>query len=1016
MNFFNPTVCKIILFTSSFFILLLIQFQGLAQSDFEKECGVAYFEEMRQKRFPGRNLIVEFEQWMDHKQNERLEQFGQIQLFASQEKIYKIPVVIHVLHKGEAYGQGANIPDEQIIEQIRILNEDFRRQNEDASNTPERFLPVAADVGIEFVLAGTDPQGNPTNGIIRKQGSRNIWAQNFSQEMSNNSFWPSEDYLNIWVADLSFGIIGWAQFPESDLPGLDQIAGRTTDGVVVDYELFGRGGNARPTSLGRTATHEVGHYFGLRHTWGDGGCNVDDFCLDTPNMDSPSSGCNPARESCGEVTMVQNYMDYSSDACMNLFTRDQKGRMITVIENSPRRQSLLTSPGLIDAAKSFTDLSITSLISPDIATCENGFEASIRIRNIGTESITSASISLYNNNSLIETHQLTQPLNPGQARVISYSPVFVTSRGIQSLEFVIETVNGENGDDQNDNNILLHDVNVPFRTNLPVVESFNNFPTTWSTYNPDKLFTWQLSPAALITPGNQAIAMQFYNHGEVVVGAKDYLLTPLLDFTSADDPELFFRYAYAMRTGSFYEDELKIIYSTDCGKSFPESNTLLHLKGNQLATASSRNNQFVPASAQDWATRSIDLSVLKGMKDIQIAFIGINGRGNNLFLDDIAILPDQNPQIDLSIVATNEIKPIYCAGEVSFDVTISNLSLIEVKGILINYQIGNQQFALNLAQVEIGASGVYNHTITSNVSQIGISELSISVSPLEGADIDFTNNIIETKFAISNSTAPTPYRDRIEGEFPAGWLSFSTKTNLNWVRANAPDLTEENEALKLHLFEEDEAETDYWLISPAFDLSNLTEASFHFRLSYALRDKIEDEIQVFAFRECSTDDGLLLWEKVWRNLEDDESGISVDWTPSDREDWENVYVPLNEIAGDGNYRIAIKVKASNSNNLYIDNLELFIQDIAQPTRIPANSFYIFPNPTNRLLNIVFDRNESEPIKLSLFDLSGIPYFEQFYPNTLNQTYTLDLTTIPMGMYILQIEGQGFKEVKRVIKN
>ncbi len=1016
MNFLNLTVCKALLITSSFFILILSQFQSQAQSEFDKECGVGYFEELRQKRFPGRNLIMEFEQWMDHKQNERLENFGQIQLFAYQEKIYKIPVVIHILHKGEPYGQGANIPDEQILAQIEILNQDFRRQNEDAVNTPQRFLPVAADVGIEFVLAGTDPDGNPTNGIIRKQGTRNIWAQNFSQEMSNNSFWPSEDYLNIWVADLSFGIIGWAQFPESDLPGLDQVFGRTTDGVVVDYELFGAGGNARTTSLGRTATHEVGHFFGLRHTWGDGGCNVDDFCLDTPNMDSPSTGCNPQRESCGEITMVQNYMDYSSDACMNLFTLDQKGRMLTVVENSPRRQSLLNSPGLIDASEPFTDLSITSLISPDIATCENGFEVAIRIRNIGTEPITSATISLYNSNLLVETHQLTQVLNPGAQRVISYSPVFITERGIQSLEFSIETVNGEDGDDQLENNKLLHEINVPFRANLPVFEIFNNFPANWSTYNPDRLFTWQLANAPSISPTNKAIAMQFYIHGEVVIGATDYLLTPLLDFSTAEAPELFFRYAYALKNGAFYEDEFKIIYSTDCGKTFPDSNTLLHLKGSQLATASSRNNQFVPAGAQDWGVRTIDLSLLKGMSDIQIAFIGINGRGNNFYLDDIAILPNQNPQIDLSLTASSEFKPIYCPGQINFDLIISNLSPFEVKGIVINYQVGNQSFSENLNQLEIGASGVYTHTISANINQNGIHDLSISVSPLEGSDIDFSNNLITSKFGISNSTGLTPYRDKITGNFPDGWLSFSTQSETQWELSIAPDQTPENEALKLDIFAENEPTNNYWLVSPAFNLSNLDEASFHFRLSYALNTSYENDIQVYAFKECSEEDGLLIWEKEWEELEE-ESEDNEAWIPNSRDDWENVYVSLNEIVGGGNYRLAVKVtSADNSNNLYIDNLELFIQDIAQPTRIPDNSFYIYPNPTQSLLNIVFVRDERESIKMTLFDLSGIPYFEQFYPNTLNQTYTLDLTTIPMGMYILQIEGQGFKEVKRIVKN
>ena len=423
----------------------------------------------------------------------------------------------------------------------------------------------------------------------------------------------------------------------------------------------------------------------------------------------------------------------------------------------------------------------------------------------------------------------------------------------------------------------------------------------------------------------------------------------------------------------------------------------------------------MPAGVQDWAVRTIDLSSLKGMADIQIAFIGINGRGNNLYLDDIAILPDQTPQIDLSLSLTNEIKPIFCTGEIEFQLKVSNLSPFDITGITIKGLIGEEIFSKEFNQLTIAASDVYYHTMSVNINTEGVKEFDISVIPLGGADIDQSNNVILSRFAVSNSSAPLPYRSNIESDFPTGWTTFSTQSETKWELSVAPDQTPENIALKLGLFEENQSNSDYWLVSPSFNFANIDEASFHFRLSYALSSSYENRIKVYAYKECSNEDGLLLWEIDWEEIEAEMEENNA-WRPSNRTDWDNIYVSLNEIAGGGNYRLAIKVSSGNSNNLYIDNLELFIQDIAQPTRIPENSFYIYPNPTQSLLNIVFSRNESESIKMTLFDLSGIPYFEQFYPNTLNQTYTLDLTTIPMGLYILQIEGQGFKEVKRIIKN
>jgi hypothetical protein len=246
--------------------------------------------------------------------------------------VVTIPVVVHVIYNTAS----ENISDAQVLSQIDVLNKDFRRLNVDADNT----WPQAADSEIAFCMASVDPNGNPTNGITRT--STGVTAFGTNDQMKFNSSggkdaWPAGNYLNIWVCDISGGILGYAQFPGG---------AASTDGVVIDYQYYGTIGTATaPFNLGRTATHEVGHWLNLRHIWGDGPCNVDDGVADTPTSDAANYGCPIGHISCSTVDMVQNYMDYTDDACMNLFTSGQKTRMRALFEPGGFRASLLNSNG-----------------------------------------------------------------------------------------------------------------------------------------------------------------------------------------------------------------------------------------------------------------------------------------------------------------------------------------------------------------------------------------------------------------------------------------------------------------------------------------------------------------------------------------------------------------------------------------------------------------------------------------------------------------------------------------------
>ncbi len=246
--------------------------------------------------------------------------------------VITIPVVFHVVYNTTA----ENISDARILDQLDALNADFRRTNPDADGT----WPQAADSEFEFCLATTDPNGAATTGINRVQTSVTAFGTNDNVKFSSSGgvdAWNTSEYLNIWVCNIGGGILGYAQFPGGPA---------ATDGVVNLYSATGGPnvqGTAVPYNLGRTLTHEVGHYLNLRHIWGDGGCGVDDFVTDTPTSDASNFGCATGHISCGSVDMVENYMDYSDDACMNLFTEGQKTRMRALFDAGGFRESLLTS-------------------------------------------------------------------------------------------------------------------------------------------------------------------------------------------------------------------------------------------------------------------------------------------------------------------------------------------------------------------------------------------------------------------------------------------------------------------------------------------------------------------------------------------------------------------------------------------------------------------------------------------------------------------------------------------------
>lgn len=289
--------------------------------------------------------------------NETFERAKAMYGSGDREEVYTVPVVVHIVYNTEE----ENLDDSVIFKQIETLNEDFRRTNPDADNVRDTFNTIVGDSYIEFKLAEIDPDGNPTTGITRTEtsmtsffGSGTFPADGVKETSSGGiDPWDQDLYMNIWVCDMSiFGtpaVLGYATPPDG-LPNWPP--GSTdglSDGVVVQYQAFGANnpneldaGGGPLEVLGRTTTHEVGHYLGLRHIWADGDCSEEDGIDDTPNaMDQSEFDCDDSKNTCtddigtlGDLPdMIENYMDYSAESCQNSFTLGQVELMRGVLEN-----------------------------------------------------------------------------------------------------------------------------------------------------------------------------------------------------------------------------------------------------------------------------------------------------------------------------------------------------------------------------------------------------------------------------------------------------------------------------------------------------------------------------------------------------------------------------------------------------------------------------------------------------------------------------------------------------------
>jgi hypothetical protein len=319
------------------------------------------------------------------------------------EQTIVIPVVIHVIYNNSY----ENISEEQIKSQLDAINADFNRTNTDFSKVPSVFAKLSGNANIRFELAKTDPNGRVTSGIVRKKSTRMMWSDDDkikSAAFGGDEPWDATSYLNVWVCNTVPGLTGYATVPGSD---------PTKDGVVVRYDAFGTTGKVNvPYHKGRTLTHEVGHWLGLQHLWGNKQCG-DDGIQDTPKQRGGNSGdpvfpkltaCNATPD--GEMFM--NFMDFTNDASMGLFTEGQKNVMRAQFGVNGKRSAFLNSKGLSTSWNN-TQVSSEQISTPQVSIYPNPVVAgNISISLNGVNNVGKHFAIVSSNGQIIKTGYFNQ--------------------------------------------------------------------------------------------------------------------------------------------------------------------------------------------------------------------------------------------------------------------------------------------------------------------------------------------------------------------------------------------------------------------------------------------------------------------------------------------------------------------------------------------------------------------------------------------------------------------------------
>ncbi|WP_231590605.1 M43 family zinc metalloprotease [Hymenobacter terrenus] len=549
-----------------------------------------------------------------------------------------IPVVVHVIHAGGA----DNITDRQINSGLDQLNIDYQKLNSDTITISPLFRPIAASIGFSFRLAKKDPNGNCTTGITRHYAP-NLVNDDQTGAVQALSVWDQSRYLNIWLVN-SIGVasgsnvtIGYVSPPNAP--------SNPRDGFVVRQDYFGDIGTSNPTNASlRAATHEIGHYFGLRHPWGPtnnpgtGSCTGDDLVSDTPPTDG-TFNCNLSYAPCGQIANVQNFMDYAS--CANMFTQGQKTLMrnlLTAVRSNLTTPANLISTGTNDGYVAPNCAPIAAFAPAPGSSLKVCVNTNVTLRDYSSN-FTAAGGTLTYNWSFPGGNPSTAT---GQTATVSYPtagfyPVTetVTNTVGSSTSTVTNyiRVEGPTGGETAPVAQSFETSTFPALFPEPTLRNYETFGTT--SANGPANYRWARQATLPAADGNAYVLV---SNRVYPPGAITTLITPNINLTAAPNPAvLSFARAFALRSATSNE-QLRISFSSDCGVTW-STPTVLDVTA--LTTRGlTPTDGYIPAASNEWQRLNVPIPAQfqgSGLFKVRLQMVNGTTPGNNFYLDDLRI-------------------------------------------------------------------------------------------------------------------------------------------------------------------------------------------------------------------------------------------------------------------------------------------------------------------------------------------------------------------------------------------
>jgi Pregnancy-associated plasma protein-A/Secretion system C-terminal sorting domain len=1007
--------------------VLNAQKKSSLQTNTIQRCGTSEWETMMMKHSPGfKQKYLEGEKQLA----------AAVNRFIQQQRInpnrttatYTIPVVFHVVLSNQIF-----VTDAMIMNQFNVLNRDFAGTNADSTNIPAVWEPIRGHSTIQFVMAQRTPDDEATNGIHRitsavKSPGPTDNDPIKSTLLGGTDAWDPTKYFNIWVGNFTNStLLGYSSYPI----GTPEHGGEniSQQGIVVNASTL-PGGSLAPYNRGRTLTHEAGHFFWLRHITGDSNCG-DDFPQtpaldDTPLQGALTGGCPTGNQPTGCTSpdppgkMYQNFMDYTDDACMSLFTNGQNKRAEQALLTF--MSSLTTSDGGLPPVLVNNNAAIAAIANPinNFGTCDPAIPLTVTLRNAGLTALTSVTITVTRNASVVQTFNWTGNLASLTSVNVVLNPVPVVN-GINTITVCTSLPNGAvDPVSKNDCKSVtgIGGTGLP----APLNEGFESTtfpPTGWFINNPDVGITWIRNTDGVSHSGTGKLKFNFWDY-ENALGQLDELRSPNVSTGGADSVYLEFWRAYAPVQGG--ADSLRIRVSTNCGNSF----TTIYQKGPQELTTAVGDN-FTPSAANQWVKESIDLSAYKNAATVTVSFQSINGYGNNLYLDDINLEKVIFQPIDLKVIAVNKPKNVCKSTDVP-EVVVKNNGKDAITSFTVNWRVDNGTLASKtwtgslprnaIATVQLNSSNygaIGNHTFTA-----------YTTVPNGAADMVPANDTLKTNFAVK-AILPMPLL--VTEEFtgttfpPAGWDLVNPDNDFTFER-NATAGKKSPGSAYFNDFDNPTNNRFDDLLFPNYSYTGIDSIFLKFALShvifsYPLTPGVSiDSLAVIVSKDCGNT-FTTLYKKFGEELQtvkDPNFPRSDPFFPSNANQWRIDSVNLGTFLGANEelFQVGFRFWGNFENNFFLDDISLRGQIL--PAKLKADGFLIQPSPFKSNFAVWHYQQPTTLKHINVFNMSGQRVWSRQFTNGRADKYiTIDLGSRPAGIYIVQMEyTDAARNVQRTI--